>query len=232
MTTMTAELVAADHTYDSTEEALNDMFTTPPAELGDACAQFVPSSDTLIIDGRKFYAERVEYAPELDERFVQWVMDNAQEYPVYGDPGQAKPDTVRTWAESVTDKYCGSPYITGWNSQGYESLLHDQTAGMFFRLDGTMYAAIWTHNYGFMQSRPVIFEVSCYESAYLLDDDKAEFGCAKCQDWFEVEGGSNVFKVTEDGERAEMPCADLSEFAADPTCSNCGTAYSVDMSRF
>ncbi|MFD6934685.1 hypothetical protein ACFWAP_00820 [Streptomyces goshikiensis] len=232
MSTLAVEFTAEDYAYESTEEALDAMSSAKPAAVGHALAWFDKLNEAIVIDGRQFFADRVEYAPELDSQFVQWVMDTAQDYPVYGQPDDARPDTFKSWAVSVTDKYLGSPCLTGWDTSRYDSFLPDDVAGQFFRKDGTTYVAMWSHNCGYMKTRPIVFEVSCYESSYLLDDDKVTIYCGTCQHVWEVENGSSVRKVQHNGEEMRGFDESVDAFASDPNCDDCGNPLGVEMAQF
>jgi hypothetical protein len=236
MSTPTIEMVASDFLYDSTEEALNELFAAPPAMEPHADARFDKGNDTIIIDGVQFYAKRVDYHRELDEKFVQWVMDSRQEYPVYGDPSSADGESLEVWAQSITDKYLGSPYLSGIDTDGYESFMPNGVKGQFFRYEDEMYVALWQQCYGYRaRTRPMVFHVSCHESSYLLDDDKATAYCTECEDVvFDIEsGGQHVKRIDRTGEEIDgAEEVSFDDLVANPVCPNCQSDLRVEAAQF
>ncbi|MEW1675512.1 hypothetical protein AB0O47_20060 [Streptomyces noursei] len=236
MSAQILEMVASDFLYDSTEAALGDLFPGAPAMEPHVDARFNKGSDTIVLDGVKFYAKRVDYHRELDEKFVQWIMDNRQEYPVYGDPSSADGESFELWAQSITDKYFGSPYISGIDTDGYESFLPNGVKGQFFRHEDETYVGLWHQEYGYRAfSRPTVYHVSCYESGYLLDDDKATAYCTACDDVVvDIEsGGQHVKRIDRNGEEIEgAPEVSFDDLVSDPVCPNCGADLRVDAQQF
>jgi hypothetical protein len=236
MSTQTLEMVASDFLYDSTEEALNELFAAPPAMEPHVDAHFDKGNDTIVIDGVQFYAKRVDYHRELDERFVQWVMDSRQEYPVYGDPSSADGESLEVWAQSITDKYLGSPYLSGIDTDGYESFMPNGVKGQFFRYEDEMYVALWQQCYGYRtRTRPMVFHVSCHESSYLLDDDKATAYCTECEDVvFDIEsGGQHVKRIDRDGNEIEDgEAVSFDDLVVHPVCPNCARDLRVEAAQF
>jgi hypothetical protein len=236
MSTQTLEMVASDFLCDSTEEALSELFTAPPAMEPHEDARFDKGNDTIVIDGVQFYAKRVDYHREMDEKFVQWVMDNRQEYPVYGDPSSADGESFELWAKSITDKYFGSPYISGIDTDGYESFMPNGVKGQFFRYEDEYYIGLWHQECGYRAfSRPTVFQVTCYEPAYLLDDDKATAYCTECEDVvFDIEsGGQHVKRIDRNGEEIDdAEEVSFDDLVANPVCPNCAAGLRVEASQF
>ncbi|WP_143662677.1 hypothetical protein [Streptomyces sp. CB03238] len=236
MSAQTLVMVASDFLYDSTEEALNELFTAPPAMEPHVDARFNKGSDTIVLDGVKFYAKRVDYHREMDEKFVQWIMDNRQEYPVYGDPSSADGESFELWAQSITDEYFGSPYISGIDTDGYESFMPNGVKGQFFRYEDEYYIGLWHQECGYRAfSRPTVFQVTCYEPAYLLDDDKATVYCTECEDVvFDIEsGGQHVKRIDRNGEEIEdAEEVSFDDLVANPVCPNCTAGLRVEASQF
>lgn len=230
------EMVASDFLYDSTEEALNELFADPPAMEHPRDARFEKGSDTIIIDGVQFYAKRVDYHREMDEKFVRWVMDHRQEFPVYGDPSSADGESLEVWAQSITDKHFGSPYISGIDTDGYESFMPNGVKGQFFRYEDETYVALWQQCYGYRgRTRPMVFHVSCHDSGYLLDDDKATAYCIECEDVvFDIEsGGRHVKRIDRNGEEvADGTEVSFDDLVANPVCPNCGVDLWVEAAQF
>ncbi|MCZ0981799.1 hypothetical protein O1L60_30785 [Streptomyces diastatochromogenes] len=235
MSTQTLEMVASDFLHDSTEEALTELFTSPPAMEPHVDARFNRGSDTIVIDGVKFYAKRVDYHREMDEKFVQWIMDNRQEYPVYSDPSAADGESLELWAQSITDKYFGSPYISGIDTDRYESFMPNGVKGQFFRYDDETYVALWHQEYGYRAfSRPTIFHVSCHDSAYLLDDDKATAYCLDCEDVvFDITSGEQrVKRIDQNGEEIEDGTeVSYDDLVANPVCPKCKRDLRVEAAQ-
>ncbi|MFC4507038.1 MULTISPECIES: hypothetical protein [Streptomyces] len=235
MSSQTLEMVASDFLYDSTEKALNELFAAPPAMEAHVDARFDKGNDTIVIDGVKFYAKRVDYHREMDEKFVQWVMDTRQEYPIYGDPSSADGESLELWAKSITDKYFGSPYLSGIDTDGYESFMPNGVKGQFFRYDDEMYVALWQQCTGYSaRTRPMVFHVSCLEASYLLDDDKATAYCTECEDVvFDIEsGGQHVKRIDRNGnEIDDGETVSFDDLVARPVCPKCGTDLRVEAAQ-
>ncbi|MFL4491703.1 hypothetical protein ACJ6WD_10675 [Streptomyces sp. VTCC 41912] len=229
-------MAASDFLYDSTEEALNELFASPPAMEAHVDALFDKGNDTIVLDGVKFYAKRVDYHRELDERFVQWIMDNHQNFPVYGDPSSGDGESLEVWAKSITDEYFGSPYVSGIDTDGYESFMPNGVKGQFFRYEDETYVALWQQCTGYRaRTRPMVFHVSCHDADYLLDDDKATAYCLECEDVvFDIEsGGQHVKRINRDGEEVDdAPEVSFDDLVANPVCPNCHAGLRVDAWQF
>ncbi|WP_159073509.1 hypothetical protein [Streptomyces sp. RTd22] len=236
MSAQTLEMVASDFLYGSTEEALNELFAAPPAMEPHTDARFDKGNDTIVIDGVQFYAKRVDYHREMDEKFVQWVMENRQGFPVYGDPSSADGESLELWAQSITDKYFGSPYISGIDTDGYESFMPNGVKGQFFRYEDETYVALWQQCTGYRaRTRPMVFHVSCHESAYLLDDDKATAYCTECEDVvFDIEsGGQHIKRIDRNGEEIDdAPEVSFDDLVGHPVCPKCGSDLRVEAANF